>query len=266
MTNIHPTALISSEAEIAPDAVVGAYAIIEGPVKIGMGCKIAPHAQIVGNTVIGDGTTVGRGAIIGEAPQDTSFKPATKSGVRLGCHNVIRELVTIHRGSKDGGLTEIGDGNFLMAGSHLGHDVKLGHKNILANAVLLAGHVHVGNNSFLGGGSVFHQFIRIGDYCVVQGNSAISKDLPHYCAAARLNLITGLNVIGLRRQGFSSEDRRIIKDLFDLIYRSGYNLGQAVAAARQQQWPAHAERFLQFFETPSKKGVGTLRSRRSVDE
>ncbi|MEZ0388786.1 MAG: acyl-ACP--UDP-N-acetylglucosamine O-acyltransferase [Verrucomicrobium sp.] len=263
---IHPTAIISPEAKVDSSAEIGAYVVIEGPVQIGAGCKIAPHAQIIGDTTVGEGTSIGRGAVIGEYPQDIGFSVETNSGVRIGRSNVIREHVTIHRGSKEGGMTEIGDNNFLMVGCHLGHDTKLGNRNIIANAVLIAGHVHLGNQTFIGGGAVFHQFIRIGDSCVIQGNSSFSKDIPHFCSAGRTNLVTGLNVIGLRRQGFSKEDRQSIKELFDLIYRSGRNLGQAVAEARTREWPEHAEKFLKFFEMPSKKGVGTLRQRGSTDE
>ena len=262
---LHPTALISPEAHVDPTADVGAYAIIEGPVKIEAGCKIAPHAQIVGDVTIGEGTCIGRGAIIGELPQDLGFDPATASSVRIGKNNVIRELVTIHRGSKAGGTTVIGDGNFIMVGAHFGHDVVLGDKNIIANDVLLAGHVHIGSNTFIGGGAVFHQFLRIGDYCVIQGNGSFSKDIPHFCAAQRINRVTGLNVIGLRRQGFSTEERGAMKQLFDLVFRSGMNLTQAIAAAHTLQWPPHALRFLEFLEAPSKKGVCQLRPGKDED-
>jgi UDP-N-acetylglucosamine acyltransferase len=263
---VHPTAIISAEAEIDPSAEVGAYAIIEGPVKIGAGCKIAPHAQILGDTVIGEGTTIGRGAVIGETPQDIGFTTAIASGVRLGKNNVIREHVTIHRGSKEGGTTEIGDHNFLMVGSHLGHDVRLGNRNILANAVLVAGHVHIGNNTFVGGSAVFHQFIRIGDFCVVQGNGSFSRDIPHFCAALRVNRLSGLNVVGLRRQGFNAADRTGIKDLFNLVFRSGHNLTQALTAARERTWSEHAAKLLAFLEAPSRKGVCTLSLRHEEDE
>lgn len=263
---VHPTALISSEAKIDPTAEIGAYVIIEGAVKIGARCQIAPHAQIIGDTSIGEDTVIGRGAVIGESPQDISFDKATQSGVRIGKGNIIREQVTIHRGSKEGAYTELGDDNFLMVGAHLGHDVKMGNKNILANAVLIAGHVSIGHHTFIGGGAVFHQFLRIGDYCVIQGNGSFSKDIPHFCAAQRINRITGLNVIGLKRQGFTSEDRGEMKSLFDLIFRSGRNLTQAISAARVKTWSAQAERFLQFLEAPSKKGVCQVRSDRSEDE
>lgn len=263
---VHPTAIISAKAEIDPSAEVGAYVIIEGLVKIGAGCKLAPHCQIVGDTVIGEGTTIGRGAVIGETPQDLGFTSAISSGVRIGRNNVIREHVTIHRGSKDGGMTVVGDSNFLMVGSHLGHDVKMGDRNILANAVLVAGHVHIGNGTFAGGGAVFHQFIRIGDFCVVQGNGSFSRDIPHYCAALRVNRLSGLNVIGLRRQGFSAEDRSGIKELFNLVFRSGLNLTQALAAAREKAWSDHAAKLLAFLEAPSKKGVCTPSQRYEEDE
>lgn len=262
---IHNTALIDPSAKIDPTAEIGPYVVIDGAVVVGAGCKIEAHAQLVGHVVVGDGTRIGRGAVIGGEPQDLGFDPATASSVVLGKNNVIREHVTIHRGSKTGGVTRMGDGNYLMVGSHLAHDVVLGDKNILANAVLLAGHIQVGNHTFLGGGAVFHQFLRIGDFCVVQGNGSFSKDIPHYCAAQRINRVTGLNVIGLRRQGFSSEDRRVIKELFDLLFCSGLNLSQALEQAAAKEWPSKAMRLLEFVQAPSKKGVCPVRSGREDD-
>jgi UDP-N-acetylglucosamine acyltransferase len=257
----HPTALISSEAQIHPEASIGAYVVIDGPVCVAKGAVIDPHAQLVGDTVIGEGTRVGRGAVIGDLPQDLGFDPATQSGVRIGKNNVIREHVTIHRGSKPGSLTVLGDGNFIMEGAHFGHDVCIGDTNVIANDVLLAGYVQVGHHTFLGGGAVFHQFIRIGDYCVVQGNGSFSKDIPHYCAAQRTNRVTGLNVIGLRRAGFKTEERNALKELFDLVFRGGMNLAQAIVSARGKSWNSPASRLLEFLELPSKKGVCQLRSR-----
>lgn len=257
---IHPTALIDPEAQVDPSAEIGAYAIIEGPVKIGPGVKVLPHAQILSDTTIGANTSIGRGAIIGEAPQDLSFDPATPSGVIIGENNVIREHVTIHRGSKPGNMTRFGNGNFIMGSAHFAHDVQLGDRNVVANAALLAGHVQVGNNSFIGGGAVFHQFIRIGDYCIIQGNGGLGKDLPHFCCAQRINRMTGLNVIGLRRAGFSTADRAAIKEIFDLLFRSGLNLSQALAKADEREWPAPCQKFLEFVRAPSKKGICPVRS------
>lgn len=252
---IHSTALISPEAHIHPSAEIGAYVVIEGAVTIGAGCRVLPHAQVLGDTVVGDRTMVGRAAILGENPQDLGFDPATPSGLRIGKDNVIREHVTVHRGSKAGAMTVIGEGNFIMAGVHFGHDAQVGDRNVFANGALLAGHVQVGSQAFIGGGAVFHQFLRIGDGCVVQGNGSFSKDIPHYCTAQRINRVTGLNVVGLRRRGASSEERAALKELFDLVFRSGRNLSQAIAAARERAWPEQGEHFLRFLEAPSKKGV-----------
>ena len=256
---IHSTALIDPLAQIDPTAKVGAYAIIEGPVKLGPGVKIMPHAQILSDTTIGANTTIGRGALIGGEPQDLSFDPNTKSSVIIGENNVIREHVTIHRGSKEGYITRIGNNNFIMGAAHFAHDVQLGDRNVVANAALLAGHVHVGNNSFIGGGAVFHQFIRIGDYCIIQGNGAFGKDIPHFCCAQRINRITGLNVIGLRRAGFGSADRGAIKEAFDLVFRSGLNLSQALAKVAEREWPEPCQKFFDFLRGPSRKGICPVR-------
>ncbi|HEY1081654.1 MAG TPA: acyl-ACP--UDP-N-acetylglucosamine O-acyltransferase [Prosthecobacter sp.] len=252
---IHPTALVDPSAKLDPSVVVGPYAIIEGPVELAADCKVEAHAQVLGRVQVGAGTVIGRAAIVGGDPQDLGFKPETESGVVIGAGNVIREHVTIHRGSKPGSVTRLGDGNFLMAGAHLAHDVVLGNRNILANSCLLAGHITVGNGTFIGGGAVFHQFLRIGDGCVIQGNGSFGKDIPHFCSAQRTNRLTGLNIIGLRRQGFSAEQRAAIKEMFRLLFCSGRNLSQALAVAREREWPEAAARLLEFASQPSKRGI-----------
>lgn len=260
---IHPTALIDPAAQLDPTVTIGAYAIIEGPVKLAAGVTVGAHAQILGDTSIGASTSIGRAAIIGGDPQDLSFDPATPSQVIIGQNNTIREQVTIHRGSKNGSATRLGDHNFIMANAHFAHDTQIGNRNVVANAALLAGHVHVGNNTFIGGGSVFHQFIRVGDYCVIQGNGSFSKDIPHYCAAHLYNGLTGLNVIGLKRAGFSSADRAEIKAVFNLVFRSGLNMTQALAAAATREWPVQCQAFLAFLANPSRKGICFLDRRHS---
>ena len=260
---IHATAIIDPRAHIDPSVEVGPYAVIDGPAQIAAGCRIEAHAQLVGDVRIGHDTVIGRAAIIGAAPQDLSLDPSTDSGVIIGEKNVIREHVTIHRSSKPGCFTTLGDGNFLMVGCHLGHDVHVGNRNVIANSVLLAGHVQIGNNSFLGGGAVFHQFVRVGDCCVIQGNSSFGNDVPHYCAGYRTNLLAGLNVVGLRRAGFSAAERAEIKRLFQSLFLSGKNLTQAVAAARDEKWSDKSARMLEFVEVPTKRGIA--RPRGEVD-
>lgn len=255
MPTIHPTAQISPDAELADDVTVGPFTVIEGPVKLAAGVKIGGHAWISGLTSIGEGTSVGWGAVIGADPQDLSFDPETDSGVEIGPRNSIREYVTIHRGSKSGTRTVMGEGNMLMTGAHLAHDVHLGDGNILANSVLLAGHVHVGNKAFLGGGAGFHQFIKVGDLAMVQGLTAVSQDVPPFCTAYGINQLAGLNTIGLRRAGFSTDERAAVKRAYKLLFQSGLSREAALAEALTQEWPEPAARFLAAIATPSKKGV-----------
>jgi UDP-N-acetylglucosamine acyltransferase len=252
---IHPTAQISPEVELAGDVSVGPFTVIEGPVKLAAGVKIGGHAWISGRTTIGEGTSIGWGAVIGADPQDLSFDPDTDSGVEIGAHNTLREYVTIHRGSKSGGRTVLGEGNLLMTGVHLAHDVRLGDGNILANSVLLAGHVHVGHKAFLGGGAGFHQFIKIGDLAMVQGLTAVSQDVPPFCTAYGINQLAGLNTVGLRRAGFSADERAAVKRAYKLVFQSGMTREAALAEAFSQEWPEPAARFLAAVSSPSKKGV-----------
>ena len=254
---IHPTALVSAEAELAADVAVGAYAIIEGPVKVAVGCQIGAHAQIVGDVTLGENCKVGRAAIIGEDPQDLSFDPATKSGVRIGRDNALRELVTIHRSASEGKFTTMGDGNFLMAAAHLAHDVVMGDHNVLANNVMLAGHVQVGNRVFLGGGTGVHQFARIGDYALTQGNSSITKDVPPYVIAYHRCCYGGLNVIGLRRAGFDAGTRKEIKQAASELFHKGLPFREALAAAQKVQWGDEAKVLVEFVAGESRKGVMT---------
>jgi len=260
-TSIHASALISSQAEISEGVQIGPFAVIEGPVKIAAGCQILAHAQLVGDVELGENCVVGRGVIIGEEPQDLSFDSTTKSGVRIGSGNIFRELVTIHRSAREGEFTRVGDRNFLMAGAHLAHDVEIGNDNVIANNCLLAGHVKLGEHAFLGGGTVVHQFIRLGDFCLTQGNSAISKDVPPYVTACKLNRFGGVNVIGLRRAGFDSDLRREIQKVIDELFRSGKPLRQAVSEARSERWSEHAEKIIEFVAAESRKGVLTAARR-----
>lgn len=255
MSEIHPSAIVSDEAVLADDVEVGPFAIIDAGVNIGSGCKIGAQAWITGGTVMGEDNHIGYGAIIGGDPQDVSFDASTNSNVVLGNHNRIREYVTIHRSTLDGECTRVGDSNFLMTGVHLAHDVQMGSSNSIANNVLLAGHIIMGDNIFLGGGAVFHQFLHIGDYAIVQGNAALSRDVPPFCMAHGYNELAGLNVIGLRRGGFSVEQRADIKRAYQLLFRSGGNLKLALETAAESEWSSGAEKMLEAARAPSRKGL-----------
>ncbi len=255
MPEIHPTAIVSEKARLAEDVTVGPFAIIDAGVELGPGCTVSAQAWITGGTLMGVGNSIGYGSIIGADPQDASFDPATECNVVIGNHNRIREYVTIHRSASAGGSTTVGDSNFLMTGVHLGHDVQMGSHNNLANNVLLAGHIMLGDYVFLGGGGGFHQFIHIGDYAIVQGNAVVSRDVPPFCMAHGRNELAGLNVIGLRRGGFTPEERLDIKRAYQLLFRGGGNMSEALAEADETEWTAGGRKLLDAARSPSRKGL-----------
>ncbi len=259
----HATAVIAPDAQIADDVEIGPYSVIEAGARIGPGCRIGPHAHLMGQIELGEGCTVGTGAILGADPQSVGFDARIPSGVIIGARNRIREYVTIHRSLFEGEHTRLGDDNFLMTGAHLGHDVRLGNQNVIANNCLLAGHVTVGDRCFLGGGSVYHQFMRIGDLVMVQGLTALGQDIPPFVIAAGTNRVAGINIVGLKRAGIEREVRASIKEAFDLIYCHGLNLTQAMAEADGRDWIGHARQFIDFFRAESHRGV-CLQTRRGA--
>jgi UDP-N-acetylglucosamine acyltransferase len=243
------------------NATIHPTAIVDPAAKIGARSTIQSHAVIEGDVTIGENNLIGHSAIIGTPPQDLSFSPTTKSGVVIGNNNVIRELCTIHRGTTEGSTTKIGDNNFLMAGAHVGHNCEIGNNVIIANNCLLAGHVRVGDGAFLGGGSTFHQNMRIGRLVMVQGSSAFGKDLPPFTLCAERNSVMGLNVIGLKRAGFSAQDRQEIKAAFKLIYLSGLNISQALAQAAKMKVGPAAQEFFDFVRQAQKRGLCPYRGK-----
>ncbi len=255
---IHPTAIVSHEAELAEDVEIGPFVCIEGKAVIGAGCRIQSHAVLSGSVRLGQNNTVGYGAIIGAPPQDFAFNPETRSEVVIGDKNTIREHCTIHRGTSEGSATVVGDGNFLMAGVHLGHNARVGNHVVIANNSMLGGHVAIDDRAFIGGGCVFHQFVRVGTLVIAQGASAFSKDIPPFTLAAERNTVAGLNVVGLRRAGLDASQRAEIKDAFKLLYKSGLNVTQALERAREREWDGHARAFFDFVAAAKKRGICAL--------
>lgn len=255
MSKIHPSAVIHPSAELGGDVEVGPFAVIEAGARIGAGCVIQAHAVVCGHVVMGQRNTIGYGAIIGGDPQDYAFRPEVRSEVRIGDDNRIREYCTLHRGTGEGSATVVGNGCFLMAGTHLAHNVQLGNGVVTANNTLLAGHVLVADKVFIGGGCVFHQHMRIGRLAICQGLSAFGKDIPPFVTAARINGVAGLNVVGLRRAGIGAPQRAEIKEAFALLYRSGLNTSQALAEAAGRSWGAEAGEFWEFCRNARKRGL-----------
>ena len=217
------------------------------------------HVVIEGEVGIGRGNLIGHGAVHRRPPQDVSFSPERKTKVEIGDDNIIREDCTIHRGSADGSATTIGNKNFLMSGAHIGHNCLIGNNVVIANNCLLAGHVRVDDGAFLGGGSTFHQLMHIGRLVMVQGSSAFGKDLPPFVIAAERNCVFGLNIVGLRRAGFTAKDRDEIKQAFNLIYLSGLNTSQALVKAETMTFGAPAREFLDFIANSKKRGICPLK-------
>ncbi|HEY5814147.1 MAG TPA: acyl-ACP--UDP-N-acetylglucosamine O-acyltransferase [Terrimicrobiaceae bacterium] len=255
---IHPTAVISPDATLGSGTYVGPYAIIEENVVIGDDCVVQAHAILTDHVTIGNGNFVGYGTVIGSAPQDFAHNESIRSDVKIGNGNTFREYVTIHRGSTEGTTTIIGDNNFLMSGVHIGHNVRLGNRTVIANNCLLAGHVDVQDEAVLGGGSVFHQFLRIGRTTMVRGGTAWSKDIPPFALGTRVNGLGGLNVIGMRRGGLDLQARLDVKRAFSLFYRSGLNFTQAIEHSMQRIWTKEAETFFAFVKTKSRLGLCRL--------
>lgn len=225
---VHPSAIIDPQARVAEDVEIGPFAIVEAGATIAAGCRIAAHAIIRAGSILDEMVVVDSFAVIGGLPQDLAFSPATASGVHIGKGSVIREGVTIHRSSQAAGVTRVGANCLLMVNAHVAHDCQLQDKVILANNVMLAGHVHIGSGSFLGGGCGIHQFVTIGQLVMVAGNASITYDVPSYVMVAERSTVTGLNVVGLKRH----LPGEVISDL-RACYKSVYlRAGDPVKAAQ----------------------------------
>lgn len=250
---IHPTASIDPTAELGHNVRVGPGAVIEAGCVIGDDCEIRPNAIITGRSRIGNGNQIGYGAVVGSEPQDLSYKGAP-TRVVIGDRNVLREYVTVHRGTKEGTETVIGNDNFLMTGAHVAHNCRIGNHVVIVNNVLLAGYVQVQDRAFLGGGSVVHQFTRIGELAIMRGLTPISKDLPPYFMAVSVNRVSGLNRVGLKRGGYSLEVRRTIQNAYITLYRSGLNITQALDKLSEGEVIPEVQKIITFIRA-SKRGI-----------
>jgi UDP-N-acetylglucosamine acyltransferase len=261
---IHATAVVHPRAQLDSTVEVGPYAVIEASVSIGPQCIIGPHVYLTGATTIGAHNEFHAGCVIGDAPQDLKYKNVP-TRLRIGEHNVFREHVTAHRSNSADEETLIGSHNFLMAHCHVAHNCRLGDHIIIANGALLAGHVTVQDRAFISGNCIVHQYCRIGTLSLMQGAAAISKDLPPFTVARHgANTLCGLNSVGLRRAGFSTEERMELKRLYHALFDSNANLREAVAQARARFNGAAAKTLLEFV-AQSKRGVCTAKSHAEDD-
>jgi UDP-N-acetylglucosamine acyltransferase len=256
VVTIHPTALVERGAELADGVSVGAYAIVGPEVRVGPGTSIGSHTILEGRTEIGAECRIGSHVIIGAPPQDVKYH-GEPTCVIIGDRTLVREFATIHRASTGGsGVTSVGPENFLMAYSHVAHDCQLAERVIMANQASLAGHVEIGRSAVIGGMSGIHQFVRIGEYAFLGACSAVLQDIPPYVKAQGNRAKPfGLNVVGLRRHGFSAEAIHALKQAYRILFTSGLNTSQALAQLEQELsgFP-EVQRFIDFVKR-SQRGI-----------
>ncbi|MEN8820887.1 MAG: acyl-ACP--UDP-N-acetylglucosamine O-acyltransferase [Abyssibacter sp.] len=254
--SIHPTAIVEPSARIHDTADIGPYSIIGADVEIGADTRIGPHVVIGAQTRIGEGNQIYQFASVGELSQDMTAKPSDNTWTLIGDRNVIRENVTINRGTlKEDGTTRIGSDNWIMAYCHVAHDCQIGSHTIFANNASLAGHVHIGDWVILGGFTLIHQFCRMGAHSFTGYASGLDRDVPPFVLVDGNPAVPrGINTRGLQRRGFDRDAIRRIKEAYRTIYRKELRLPDALEALREHQDDEHVASMIQFIEA-SQRGL-----------
>jgi UDP-N-acetylglucosamine acyltransferase len=261
--DIHRTALVSPQAEIDPTVTIGPYTVIESDVRIGARTRIGPHVYIASGTTLAPGCHVHAFASLGDAPQDVKYG-GEPSYVQVGEATIIREHVSIHRGTEPGSTTIVGRRCFLMATSHVAHNCVLGDDVKMANSAVIAGHSQIGDGAFLSGNVSVHQFCRIGELVMVGGGATVTADVPPFLLVTEDRRIHGVNLIGLRRAGFAPAERDEIRDCFRLLYRSGLPLPRAIDRIDERVQTDPGRRLLAFLRAPAHRGI--IRARGAATE
>jgi len=265
MPKIHATAIIGEDVNIGENTSVGPYTTISDGVGIGENCSIDSCVRIYAGVRMGDHNQVLHGAVLGGAPQKLDFDPKTHSGVSIGHGNVFREQCTVHRSMYEGRDTVIGNDNFIMATGHIAHDCILKDGIVICNGVLLAGHVTVGEKSFVSGNVVVHQFCNIGDYVMIGGGARITQDCLHYSlvVGADAGRVVSTNNVGLRRAGFSLEDHDAIREAFRTIFWSHLPMWEIKARLRESA-NHHVQKMADFLEN-STRGICSAKRRKPLN-
>jgi UDP-N-acetylglucosamine acyltransferase len=253
---IHQSAIVSPKAELADNVQVGPYSIIGDDVRIGAGTVIGPHVVVKGPTTIGSGCRIYQFASIGEDPQDLKYH-GERTVLTIGDNNTLREYVTVNRGTEGGGgLTSIGSSNLIMAYCHIAHDCHLGSGIIMSNCATLAGHITIEDHAIISGLVGIHQFVRIGAYAMVGGVSGVPQDVPPYViAAGERTKLNGINIVGLKRHGFSAEVISELKAAYRIFFRSGLTVKRAVQTIEEEGLQSAEVQYLSQFIQNSERGV-----------
>jgi UDP-N-acetylglucosamine acyltransferase len=257
---VDPSARVAATARVHPDARVGAgvaigeYSIIEEDVVIGAACRLEPYVYVKRWTSLGERNEISSGTVLGTDPLDKNFE-GERSYLRIGEGNIIREHYTISRGTQPESVTEIGDGNYIMTSGHIAHNCRIGNNCVIASCALVAGHVDVEDQAFISGGVVIHQYSKIGRLAMIGGNSRVNSDVPPYFLYSDFNVTAkGLNLVGLRRAGFSREDIAALKSAYRILYRSGIKLEEALGRIEAELDTEHTRHLVKFIRN-SKRGI-----------
>ncbi len=246
MSEIHPSAVVSPNAKLGNNVIIGPFCVVEEGSEIGDGCRLETGAVVKGRTTLGADNIVHEYAILGGTPQHLKAGDDI-GGVVIGSGNTFREHVTVHAALDKGENTIIGNGNLLMVNVHIAHDCHVGDRTIIANNVMLAGHITIESCAYLSGAVAIHQFVRIGGYAMVGGQAHIKQDVPPYVTVdGKSSKVVGLNLIGLRRQGFQRNQIRDLKAAYRLIYRSDLKFEEMLAALKREYQDGPAQRFGEF--------------------
>jgi len=248
------TARVHPDAQVGPGVAIGEYAIVEEDVVIGPGCRLEPYVYVKRWTTIGERNEISSGTVLGTDPLDKNFK-GERSYLRIGDGNIIREHYTVSRGTQPESVTEIGDSNYIMTSGHIAHNCKIGNNCVIASCALVAGHVEVEDQAFISGGVVIHQYSKIGRLAMIGGNSRVNSDVPPYFLYSDFNVAAkGLNLIGLRRAGFSREEIGALKSAYRILYRSGLKLEEALGRIGAELDTEHTRHLVEFIRS-SKRGI-----------
>jgi len=251
---IASTARIHPDAKIGPDVSIGDFCVVESEVEIGAGCVLEPYVFVKRWTTLGERNQISAGTVLGTDPLDKAFA-GVRSYLRIGNGNQIREHYTISRGTQPESCTEIGDENYIMTSGHIAHNCRIGNHTVIASCALVAGYAEVEDRAFISGGVVVHQYSKIGRLAMVAGNTRVNTDLPPYFLYADYNAAPkGVNVVGLRRNGFSDEEIAALKKAYRLLYRSGLKLAEALRRIESEVASDTARHLVEFVRA-SKRGI-----------
>jgi len=251
---IHPSAVIGPQVEIGPGVEIGPFCLVEGRISIGARSRLLSHVTVLGDTRIGEDNVLHANVVIGDEPQDISYTGDPRE-VRIGDRNILREAVTVNRGSQQGRITIVGDDNYFMQNAHVAHDCRIGNHTIIAGGALLAGWVEVADRVLVSGNCVVHQFVRIGRLAMMRGLSRTSRDIPPFCIADATHTVRGINLVGLRRAGIDKDSITSLRKAFSTLFGSRRNLSMAIEQVTKNGALSPEVNELVEFVKASKRGV-----------